>query len=96
MANVDSFGTFLESLSRREKGRTPSKGEGASHFLRLIADSGPESVPDLLKRSGLSVADFMEALTTLREAGLISLGGEPGNEIVRLTSAGEEIARLPG
>ncbi len=91
--NLDNFGTFLETLKRRETSRQASRG-ASFNLLTILVDSGPTPVPDLMKESGMGVADFAEALKTMREAGLITLAGQPGNETVGLTKNGEQVARL--
>ena len=91
--NLDNFGTFLETLKRRETSRQESKG-ASFDLLTILADSGPAPVPDLMKESGMGIIDFAEALKAICEAGLITLAGPPGNEMVELTPNGEQVACL--
>ncbi|HEY7059919.1 MAG TPA: helix-turn-helix domain-containing protein [Chloroflexota bacterium] len=90
--NADSFGTFLDTLQRSSPPPTPS---GASlRVLRTLAGVGPRTVPDLAAASGIGFTDLAATLTTLQEAGLVTMQGQPGHEQVEITAHGSEIAAL--
>lgn len=89
----NSFGTFLETVHRG----TAKRGESVGNPLELttiLAGSGPMTVPELLRSSEMGFIDFAKSLDTLREAKLVALVGEPGQETVELTSNGEQVAHL--
>lgn len=90
--NSDSFGTFLDALQRSSPPPTPS---GASlRVLRTLAGAGPRTVPELAAASGIGFTDLAATLTTLQEAGLVTMQGQPGREQVEITPHGSEIAAL--
>ena len=91
-SKVDSFGTFLETMQRRESSRQASGGSPIA-LLTILAESGPQPVPELLARSEMGFTDFSQALNTMREAGLLTLVGQPGQEVVELTETGQQVVK---
>ena len=87
------FGEFLQEVRRHERSSTPGK-QDPMKFLRLLADSGSLSVPELMEESEMVFADFVETLNALKGAGLINLVGQPGREVIELTPSGQQLARL--
>jgi len=85
---VDYFGTFLESVKSSAAQQAPA-GSRLKTLLSILAGSGPTKVPDLMKESGLGLEDFIEAINTMRKLDLITVEGQPGEELVRLTPQGE-------
>ena len=95
--NVNSFGTFLESLNSQAPPGQQAPPSGAPlKLLTALASSGPRTVPDLMSASGLAFSEFTDALTTMKTIGLVSLDGPPGQEQAALTASGEQMARLAG
>lgn len=91
--NSDGFSTFLESVKRRQSAQQTRKVD-PMRLLDVLLESPPIAVPDLMVSSGLVLADFTAALNAMVEAGLVSLTEQAGREIVRLTAAGEQLARV--
>jgi predicted transcriptional regulator len=90
-SKTNGFVTFLETLRSTSARREPV---GASLKLwSSLASSEPRAVTDLMHESDMDFVTFAESLQALREAGLVELVGEPGNETVQLTPYGEEVAR---
>jgi hypothetical protein len=89
----DSFGTFLEGLKRREESRA-TPGGAPLKILTILLEQGPQPVPDLMTKSTAEFGEFAAALKSVREAGLVSMTGPAGREEVKLTSDGEQIARM--
>lgn len=94
--NVNSFGTFLESLNSQAPGQQPAPAGAPLKLLTTLASSGPQGVPELMTASGLAFSDFTDALTTMKTIGLVTLDGPPGQEMATLTASGEQVARLSG
>jgi hypothetical protein len=90
---ANSFGTFLETLQSSEASKDAASGEELT-LLTLLLNSDSQAVPDLLKESGMAFGDFAEALNATHGAGFTALVGPPGQERVKLTELGEQIARL--
>ena len=92
-AVANSFGTFLETVQRGDKVEVA----GTNNYLKLLAlvnDVDSQSKAELFEESGLGPIAFAKAMRTLREAGFINVVGQPGQEVVKLTPIGEQIARI--
>lgn len=87
---VDSFGTFLETL-RREAQAHSSIGDIASKLLTVLAESGPQDARQLLGRTGIALTDFAEALNTLVDSGLVRTHRADELEMVELTERGHAL-----
>ena len=93
----DGFVTFLNAVKRRETSQREGGGPGGGPSLKLLAilaGSGPQPVPELLAKSGMTFAEFVESLNTLRDLGLIALVGQKGTESAELTPNGAQVERL--
>jgi predicted transcriptional regulator len=98
----DSFGTFLKTLqshgvSEREARQDPQLypdmlGDSLK-ILANLADTGSRPVTELLERSGVGFSRFSEVLKLLESQSLVNIVGEPGQESVKITPEGEQIAR---
>jgi predicted transcriptional regulator len=69
-------------------------GVAPLRLLALVAASGPQPIARLMAESGLEFTAFSDVLKTMREAGLITLVGQPGHEVVDLTPDGARLAQL--
>lgn len=63
-------------------------------LISTLATSGALSLPALIQDTGLAVTECLDAFTTAREAGLVELVGERGEERVHLTTSGRQVAHL--
>ena len=98
MSSQNAFGTFLETreLMRREGSSEPS-GEGEAstadvQALQVLAGATfPASLPRLLEESGLGLDDFTHALERLKEANLVRIVTDNGQELAELTDQGRAL-----
>jgi predicted transcriptional regulator len=89
-SGADLFGTFLETVQKRSTAQ--QKRPGGTWLLSRLNESGAQPIPDLLASSNMSFSDFTTMLTTMQDAGLVTLEGEPGEEQVTLTPTGKQAA----
>ena len=54
----------------------------------ILATYGPQLLSELQVKSGMSFAEFAPLIASMRESGTITVTGDPGREVVALTSAG--------
>ena len=89
---TNSFGTFLETIHYGSTDRRGPVKDSLTLWSAIVA-ARPVPVSELMRDSGMDFTTFAEALEALREAELIVLAGQPGQEMVELTSRGEQVAR---
>jgi len=70
---------------------SPAAEDRSGKLLDLLAD-GPDSTADLLRTSGMSLADYTETIEALTQAGFISLRDGPEGETAFLTDLGKRTA----
>jgi predicted transcriptional regulator len=95
-SKADSFTAFLEAQQRLRSSAQRASGGTAFTLLLKLAEAPSQQMPvtELMAASGMSFADFAEALKSLGDSGYLTLAGTPGNEVTSLTKLGEDVARL--
>ena len=93
---VGNFSAFLEAMNKPQA--EPPKGGVASplQILAVLAATGPEgmSADELRRATGMAIGDFGRAIESFNSAGLISVEGAAGDEVVRLTDNGAQVAKV--
>lgn len=87
-----SFGPYLETVQAQEEASSPSDLE--ERILTILAHDGPTSIADLVRAIGARLTQVLEALRSLREFGLISVVGEPGDAQIQVTASGTRTAQV--
>ncbi len=64
----------------------------AADVLRVVAESGPKSIADLIAETGTGLTPMLQALQTTREFRLIEIVGD--DDLVQLTPAGSRTASV--
>jgi hypothetical protein len=97
----DSFSTFLENMQAPSpKPDTPSAAGTSSGplstIVAVLAEQGPQTVPDLILKSRLPAGVLVQALVTMNATGLATVRAQPssGLEVVELTEAGGALVPL--
>jgi hypothetical protein len=89
-----TFSPFLEERARLEKRAAPA-GTPVSP-IRLLgilaAAGGAMTVSELMSGSEMPFSQFADALSSVKLAGFVDVGGEP--ETATLTAKGHEVAAL--
>lgn len=88
---TNSFGTFLETVHYGSTDQRAPVKDSLELWSAIVA-SRPIPVSELMRDSKIDFMTFAEALEALREADLITLTGQPGQETVELTPHGEQVA----
>jgi hypothetical protein len=94
---TDTFATFLNALQEKHEGaeasRTLSVSQGEASettemkILALLRDHPNGLAIDTLRdKCGFSFMVLAQTLTSLLDRGKVNLSGEPGKELVQLTS----------
>ena len=93
---VGSYAPFLEARQKREKRQQKASGRPAFDLIGVLDGAEDRELPvsELMSRSGMGFAEYSDALKRLQVAGIIEMTGAAGEEVVRLTPKGEEIAGL--
>ncbi|MCP5110063.1 MAG: hypothetical protein GY953_04435 [bacterium] len=93
---IGSFTAYLEEKQRLQRSRQPASKVSAINLLPILAAAEGKELPvsELMSRSGLGFGDFSKAYVSLETAGLIELDSGSGEEVIRLTAKGEEIAAV--
>jgi len=84
-SSADSFGTFLDAVQRSPQKQAP--GGAASVVSTILATYGPQLLSELQVKSGMSFGDFAPLIASMRDSGAVTVTGDPGREVVALTSA---------
>ncbi len=87
------FTTFVEGLQRNLATAQEAPRRDPTRLLSILR-SGPKSVPELMKATGMGTMDFLEVLKTLQDVGLVVLQGAAGQEQAELTPNGRQVAEL--
>jgi hypothetical protein len=94
-SDADLFGTFLDSLQRRDAESAPrSRQAGEDWLLSTLHESGALPVVEVLSLGtsrGLAITEVAMLIEALRTTGLISVDGQPGEGRVALTDRGERV-----
>jgi hypothetical protein len=84
--SADSFGTFLDAVQQGP--RKEPVGGAATVVSTILATYGPQLVSELQVKSGMSFDKFAPLIASMREAGTVTVTGDPGREVVAPTPAG--------
>jgi len=86
------FGTFLETVQAREN--EPDQGSAPIELIRLVEQQGPIKALDLQAALHLDLIAFSNAVQAMKDAHLVELTGQAGDEKVELTEQGHRLAEL--
>lgn len=90
-----SFSAFLEYSQRKtDSSRAPVPGPTALLTIIQQREDKSISIGELADRSDMSGPDFQNALKTLSDSGFVELSGSPLPLTVKLTSKGQDVAKL--
>lgn len=84
--SADSFGTFLDAV--QQSPQEQPVGGAASVLSTILMTYGPQLLSELQGKSGMSFTEFAPLIASMRESGSVTVTGDPGREVVALTSAG--------
>jgi DNA-binding IclR family transcriptional regulator len=97
-SKADSFTAYLQEKQRLEKAERPAPVAGgtALSLLGALAEASERrmALAELQTASGMTFADFAEALKRLQASGYVTVSGAPGGETAELTRLGEDVAEL--
>jgi hypothetical protein len=88
---VNSFGTFLETV-QREGRANQEQVDVPARLLRIVAEQGPRSIAEIVAMTGLSLVATLQGLDVLKNFGLVSMVGEPGDQKIEATRSGRSTA----
>ena len=97
-AGRDYVGSFLDTVKSEAPAPAPaSEGAGDDkvrplRILAVLRDHGPQTIGTVQAAAGIEFEAFAEAVATFRQAGLVTIQGEPGRERLELTATGAQIA----
>ena len=95
-SKAESFTAYLEEKQRQERAKSAATATSGTAMSILAALTGGRhmALTELQAASGMSFADFAEALKRLQNSGYLTISGEPGREVAELTRLGEDVAEL--
>ena len=93
-SKAESFTVYLKEKQRLERATAPATGGTAMSILAALAGGSHMALTELQSASGMSFADFAEAIQRLQNSGYLILSGDPGREVAELTRLGEDVAQL--
>jgi hypothetical protein len=88
---ADYFGTYLDALKQHEE-RPGEVNDRLRSLLTTLQQSDPRPLWELHKELNLGFAEFSSELDAARASGYVEVEGPSGEERVRLTDAGRELA----
>ncbi len=93
---LGTFGAYLEQREKLGWSKHAAPKVSAVGLLGILAQGPNRTLPvsDLMAKSGMGFSEYAEALKSLETAGLIALTGAAVEQMVELTSKGEEVALL--
>jgi len=102
--STDVFTTYLNTLdSKREAEPATSKSvsetrtSGLANMLEVIAKldaSGSEPIRNLVDHSSLEFFNLARTLESMQQEEIVTITGDPGHQVVKLTDNGRSLARL--
>jgi hypothetical protein len=92
---VTSFGPFLEAMNARGSANKVS-GTPLRLASLLAGSAGPVPIDELMRRSDVPFSEFVEALKSSQEIGVVELTRIAGNDVVQLTPSGKSLLHLAG
>ena len=95
-AKADSFTAYLEAKQRLKPSEPNAAGAGATPLSLLfkLGESGEVPLAALQAKSGMPFGEFSAAVKDLSNSGYLTVSGEPGHEVAKLTPLGENVSRL--
>ena len=92
----EAFKHFIDNVSPDSSSEPsaadePTDSEKRGRILNILHENGPQSLDRLRVATGLEFSDFAATLKSFTDAGLLSIAGNPGEERVELTKAGEAL-----
>jgi hypothetical protein len=94
MPNADSFTAYLEAKQRLKPSPPPATGATPLSLLFKLEESGQMPLAELQSASGMAFGEFASAVSDLGKSGYLEVSGDPGHEVAKLTSLGENVASL--
>jgi predicted transcriptional regulator len=97
-AGRDYVGTFLDTVQSEAPASVATPEAAADdkvrplRILAVLRDHGSQTIPTIQAAAGIEFEAFAEAVATFRQAGLVTIQGEPGRERLELTATGAQIA----
>lgn len=98
-AGRDYVGSFLDTVQSEAPPAAAPASEAAAddavrplRILAVLRDHGPQPIFTVQAASGVEFEAFAAAVATFRQAGLVTMSGEPGRERLELTATGAQIA----
>lgn len=90
----DSFTAYLEAKQRLKPPAAAATGATPLSILFKLAEAGQMPLAELQHVSGMPFEEFAAALKNLGDSDYLRVSGEPGHEVAKLTTLGEDVARL--
>jgi predicted transcriptional regulator len=89
-------GSFTAYMEYMQRDKEPSRRSQPSPLtlIELLQDRGEMAFERLETLSGMDASRYRDALKSLRDAGYVSVEGDPLDGVVKLTAKGVEVARL--
>jgi predicted transcriptional regulator len=96
---AEAFKHFIDTVAADSQAEASAEEDSTSSekravMLNVLHEKGPQSIDRLRSATGLEFADFAVTLKSFSDAGLVSIEGQPGEERVELTKAGEAVFSL--
>lgn len=103
--NSDSFGTFLETVSKRPARKGEAQQSGAASqspaadvalqfkVLQAVRDGEEHALNSLMQEYDIDLFSMAAAVDALTKEDLIVKSGKPGQEEVRLTEKGRALTK---
>ena len=88
-----SFTAYME-YAQRDKRESRTSPASPLTLIELLQDRGEMAFERLETLSGMEPSRYRAALKSLRDAGYVSIEGDPIDGVVKLTEKGAEVARL--
>jgi DNA-binding MarR family transcriptional regulator len=94
-SKAGSFSAYLE-YAQRSSPDTPVRTTGPASLLSILNQMPQTEIAlgQLTELSGMTAANFRDALKKLADSGFIEVSGQPLSEIVKLTEKGRDAATL--
>lgn len=93
-AKADSFTAYLEAKQRLKPSGPAAPGTTPLSVLFKLAEAGQMPLADLQTTSGMPFGAFAAAVADLSNSGYLTVSGEPGHEVAKITPLGENVWRL--
>ena len=91
---ADSFTAYLEAKQRLQPSAPTATGATPLSLLFKLAEVGQMALAELQAVSGMPFGEFAASVKDLSTSGYLTISGEPGHEVAKLTQLGENVSRL--